>query len=144
LSGHILLPLMSSPVLWTFILLYQCIWNLTRFLYKRETTVLVCAFYFKRGLWWLWSYASWIYMHMLLKPKTENIKMKYNFNYRVMVFNATFNNISVISWRSILLVEKTEVPWKKYWPVASHWQTLSLISAFEIWPDFFRRGRWLY
>jgi hypothetical protein len=25
-----------------------------------------------------------------------------------MVFNATFNNISVISWRSILLVEDTE------------------------------------
>ena len=29
---------------------------------------------------------------------------------RVMVCNATFNNISVISWRSVLLVEKTEVP----------------------------------
>jgi hypothetical protein len=27
-----------------------------------------------------------------------------------MVFNATFNNISVISWQSILLVEKTGVP----------------------------------
>ena len=27
-----------------------------------------------------------------------------------MVFNATFNNISVISWRSILLVEETRVP----------------------------------
>ena len=26
---------------------------------------------------------------------------------RFMVFNATFNNISVISWRSVLLVEKT-------------------------------------
>jgi len=26
---------------------------------------------------------------------------------RVMVFNATFNNISVISWWSILLVEET-------------------------------------
>jgi hypothetical protein len=25
-----------------------------------------------------------------------------------MVFNATFNNISVISWRSVLLVEKSE------------------------------------
>ena len=25
-----------------------------------------------------------------------------------MVFNATFNNISVISWRSVLLVEETE------------------------------------
>ena len=26
-----------------------------------------------------------------------------------MVFNATFNNISVISWRSVLLVEETRV-----------------------------------
>ena len=29
-----------------------------------------------------------------------------------MVFNATFNNISVISWQSVLLVEETEVPGK--------------------------------
>ena len=28
----------------------------------------------------------------------------------VMVFNATFNNISVISWRSTLLVEETGYP----------------------------------
>ena len=27
-----------------------------------------------------------------------------------MVFNATFNNISVISWQSVLLVEETVVP----------------------------------
>jgi uncharacterized DUF497 family protein len=27
-----------------------------------------------------------------------------------MVFNATFNNISVISWRSVLLVEEIGVP----------------------------------
>jgi len=27
-----------------------------------------------------------------------------------MVFNATFNNISVISWKSVLLEEETEVP----------------------------------
>ena len=26
---------------------------------------------------------------------------------RVMVFNATFNNISVVSWLSVLLVEET-------------------------------------
>ena len=31
---------------------------------------------------------------------------------RVMVFNTTFNNISVISWRSILLVEEPEYPVK--------------------------------
>jgi hypothetical protein len=33
-------------------------------------------------------------------------------NVRVMVFNATFNNISVILWRSVLLVEETGVPEK--------------------------------
>jgi hypothetical protein len=27
-----------------------------------------------------------------------------------MVFNAIFNNISAISWRSVLLVEETRVP----------------------------------
>ena len=30
-----------------------------------------------------------------------------------MVFNATFNNISVILWQSVLLVEETGVPGKK-------------------------------
>ena len=30
-----------------------------------------------------------------------------------MVFNATFNNISAISWRSVLLVEETGVPGEK-------------------------------
>jgi hypothetical protein len=42
-----------------------------------------------------------------------------------MVFNTTFNNISVISWRSVLLVEETGVPGENHRPVASHWQTLS-------------------
>jgi len=43
----------------------------------------------------------------------------------MVVLNATFNNISVISWRSFLLVEETGVPRENNWPVASHWQTLS-------------------
>jgi hypothetical protein len=30
-----------------------------------------------------------------------------------MAFNATFNNISVISWRSVLLVEETVGPGEK-------------------------------
>ena len=37
---------------------------------------------------------------------------------RVMVSNATFNNISVISWRSVLFVEKTGVPRENHQPVA--------------------------
>jgi hypothetical protein len=36
-----------------------------------------------------------------------------------------FNNISVILWQSVLLVEETEVPEENHWPAASHWQTLS-------------------
>jgi len=41
---------------------------------------------------------------------------------KVMVFNDTFNNISVISWRSVLLVEETG---ENHGPVASHWYTFS-------------------
>jgi hypothetical protein len=47
------------------------------------------------------------------------------FGFWYMVFNATFNNISVISWRSVLLVEETRVPGENHRPVASNWQTLS-------------------
>jgi len=36
------------------------------------------------------------------------------------VGNATFNNISVISRQSVLLVEKTGVPRENHQPVASH------------------------
>ena len=41
------------------------------------------------------------------------------------MFDTTFNNISVISWRSVLLMEETRVPGENHQPVASHWQTLS-------------------
>jgi hypothetical protein len=37
-----------------------------------------------------------------------------------MVFNATFSNISVISWQSDLLVEETGGPGENHRPVASH------------------------
>jgi len=36
------------------------------------------------------------------------------FELRLMVFNATFNNISVISWQSVLLVEETGVSGDKH------------------------------
>ena len=45
--------------------------------------------------------------------------------FRFMVFNVTFNNISVISWRLVLLVEETGVPRENHRPVASHCQTSS-------------------
>jgi hypothetical protein len=42
-------------------------------------------------------------------------------HHNMMVFNATFNNISVeYQWRSVLLVEETGVPGEKHHPAASH------------------------
>jgi hypothetical protein len=38
----------------------------------------------------------------------------------VMVFNATFINISVISWLSVLLVEETGEPGENHRPATSH------------------------
>jgi len=38
----------------------------------------------------------------------------------VMVFNATFNNISVILWWSFLLVDETGIPGEIHRPVAIH------------------------
>ena len=56
-----------------------------------------------------------------------------------MVFSATFNNISVILWWSVLLVEETGVPGENHWSVANHWQTLSHIKLCRvhlIWTGF--------
>ena len=38
----------------------------------------------------------------------------------IMVFNATFNNISAISWRSVLFIEETGGLVENHRPVASH------------------------
>jgi hypothetical protein len=40
--------------------------------------------------------------------------------FTIVVFNATFKNISVISWRSVLLVEEIRVPGENHRPVSSH------------------------
>ena len=37
-----------------------------------------------------------------------------------MMFNATFNNISAILWRSVLMVEETGIPGENHGPAASH------------------------
>ena len=42
-----------------------------------------------------------------------------------MVLNATFNNISAISWRPVLVVEEAGVPGENHRPAASYRQTLS-------------------
>ena len=53
--------------------------------------------------------------------KTSN----FNYSVRFTVFNTIFNNISVISWRLVLLIEKTRILKDNHRPAASHWQTVS-------------------
>jgi hypothetical protein len=69
------------------------------------------------------------YMYPQMK---KPVGMLYTFHFKrvsglvcLMMFYATFNNISVISWRSVLLVEETGVPGEIDWPAVNHWQTLS-------------------
>jgi len=40
---------------------------------------------------------------------------------RFIVSNATFSNISAISWRPVLVVEKTGVPGENHGSWASNW-----------------------
>jgi hypothetical protein len=50
----------------------------------------------------------------------------------LMVFNATFNNISVISWRSVLLVEETRVPGEKNHQPAHVTDKLYYIMLYQV------------
>ena len=49
-----------------------------------------------------------------------SMKIVWYSSVRLRMLNATFNNISVISWRSVLFVEETEVPGENHRPASSH------------------------
>jgi hypothetical protein len=70
-----------------------------------------------------------IHLHSL-QERLENITqsslsclfiklVKILIKFRFLVSNATFNNISIISWRSALLVENSGVPGENYRPAVS-------------------------
>jgi len=59
--------------------------------------------------------------HQKHRGEPRCLRIPYGLNgVRVMVLDATFNNISVLSSRKVLLVEETEVPGENHRPVASH------------------------
>jgi hypothetical protein len=63
---------------------------------------------------------SHLVSYAYLKDKLRRVQY-----FSFMMFNAIFNNISVLSWQSVLLVEITGVPGENHRLPASHWQTLS-------------------
>jgi hypothetical protein len=68
----------------------------------------------------------------------NRIKTLLKYRHRIIVFDATFNNISDISTRSVLLVEETRVTGENHLPAASHWQTFTFTSlpvGIQVWFD---------
>jgi hypothetical protein len=53
----------------------------------------------------------------MIVEKWHSLNTIHQIRFRFMVFNATFNNISAISWWSVLLVEETRVPEENHRPV---------------------------
>jgi hypothetical protein len=57
------------------------------------------------------------------EPGSEHLNALHNINFGLvgfMLFNATFNNISVISWLSVLLVEENGEPGENHRHAACH------------------------
>ena len=70
-------------------------------------------------MFWKYQLSVWLSIQNLYWHFTfSNSQVRMFWSHcRVMVFNATFNNISVISWRSVLLVDETG---ENHRPAVSH------------------------
>ena len=58
-----------------------------------------------------------------------------------MVINATFNNVSVISWQSVLLVEETGVSGENHRPATSHSVYLFTFVVVVLLPFIFLQNK---
>jgi hypothetical protein len=63
-----------------------------------------------------WAYQDTIGQNVKLITMTDNVLID-----SFLVFNATFSNISAISWRPVLVVEEAGVPGENHRPWASNW-----------------------
>ena len=92
------------------------IWRLFLYIYLKNghlSPLLHSIILKKRNLW----------KKNLIDNRDERFPLfiwKWN-GFKLIWFNATFNNISVISWHSVLLVEKTGEHEENNPPATSHW-----------------------
>ena len=68
-------------------------------------------------IFWIWTPAAGY-------SRNTSYVVNYSVTVKVVVFSVTFNNISIISWESVLLFEETGLSGESHRTVASHWQTL--------------------
>jgi len=87
--------------------------------YSCSKCILFCISLYEVGLQYILHSIKKIQLYILIKDISISLLYKKMVGW-FMVFNATFNNISAISWRSVLLVEETGVPRENHKPVASH------------------------
>ena len=129
-SGHILIVcVMHGYRLRLFLRFFFLIWNpygsvvLTK-LIAYVGVILINELPFISKLW-LWWNSRGAFSFAILPTNKGWISI---FSFLVLwCVNDTFHNISVISWRSVLLVRAVEnhLHLLHYVPVANHWQTLS-------------------
>jgi hypothetical protein len=117
-----------------------------------DLTMKTCSWTYDENLfmilWWklvhdhLFIILGWKLVHDYIVRRYCTVNEK-NINYIgwFMVFNATFNNISVILWRSVLLIEETggpiEVSDKLYHIMLHQWQSENLVGN-VIWANLLK------
>jgi hypothetical protein len=81
---------------------------------------------------------SWIRPWFMYSLDSIMFAVSKELRVRAMVFNATFNNISVISWRPVLLVEETGLLGENHRPVAIHRKVyhIMLYRVHLVWAGF--------
>ena len=83
--------------------------------FKTITLRVYYIIHFCDSIWSLWVEANLV-VYIYYAFGDPIIKKEW-----ILVFNATFSNISAISWRPVLLVEDARVPGANHRPWASNW-----------------------
>ena len=108
------------------------------FIQQKKITLIHTCLFFKLNIkiisfdccfWYSPSTKSELDLQLISQSSKDDKRQGYQksifqFRVRFMVFNTTFNNISVILLRSVLFVEESRVHGENHWPAASHRQTL--------------------
>jgi hypothetical protein len=61
--------------------------------------------------------SAYHHQHYEFEPRSDDVRFGFVW---LILLSINFNNISVISWRSVLLVEEIAELWENHRPIASH------------------------